>query len=139
MLVNKYIYAKLTADAGVTALVSTRVYPVTVPQAEGTNLYPAIVYSDDYAPHSNNKITSTTHDRCTLTITSWASSYDDASAIDVAVRAALDYQDGTTAGGVTVDLIEWQNSVPGREEGNSAPGGGPYFFRQATYNILERR
>jgi hypothetical protein len=139
MLVNKYIYAKLTAAAGVTALVSTRVYPVSVPQAaEGANLFPAIVYSDSYAPHSNNKISSTTHDRCTLTITSWAASYDQASAIDVAVRAALDYADGT-AGGVTVDLCEWVDSKPGREEGNSAPGGEPYFFRQTTYNILERR
>jgi hypothetical protein len=138
MLVNKYIYAKLTAAAGVTALVSTRVYPVSVPQSEGANLFPAIVYSDSYAPHSNNKISSTTHDRCTLTITSWAASYDAASAIDVAVRAALDYADGT-AGGVTVDLCEWVDSKPGREEGNSAPGGEPYFFRQATYNILERR
>jgi hypothetical protein len=143
MLVNKYIYAKLTAAAGVTALVSTRVYPVSVPQGEGTNLYPAIVYSDSYSPADNSKSEDATHDNCVLTVTSWAASYDDAAAIDVAVRAALDYQDGlgagATAGGVTVDVCEWQNSIPGREEGNSAPGGGPYFFRESTYQIRERR
>jgi hypothetical protein len=140
MIADKYIYAKLTADAGVTALVSTRIYPVFIPQdAE----YPAITYSAVYTPADNTKTDDATHDNCALTLRCWAAKYDDATEIDIAVRAAIDYVDlsgaGVSAGGVTVDVCEWVSSTDGLEEGNSAPGGAPYFFREALYNIREKR
>jgi Protein of unknown function (DUF3168) len=139
MIADRHIYAKLIAATGVTNLVSTRVYPVTIPQ---NALYPAIVYNSVYTPANASKTGPTQHDNCVLTIRSWAATYDLASSIDMAVRAALDYTDnggaGSTVGGVTLDLIQWVSSIDGVEEGNSAPGGGPYFFREATYNLREK-
>lgn len=140
MLADKYIYAKLTANAGVSALVSTRVYPVVIPQ-DAT--YPAIAYSAVYTPADNSKNEDATHDNCAFTLRAWAATYDAAAALDVAIRAALDYDDnsgaGVAAGGVTVDVCEWQSSSDGVEEGNSAPGGGPYFFRESVYSLREKR
>ena len=46
MLIEEAIYTMLTADAGLTALVAKRIYPVTMPQLEkGKTFYPALVYS----------------------------------------------------------------------------------------------
>mgnify|MGYP003440650673 FL=1 len=146
MIADRYIYAKLIADAGVAALVSTRIYPVIAPQDA---VYPLITYSAVYTPADNSKNEDATHDSCAFTLRCWAgdtptkSGYDMASDLDVAVRAALDYVDGSgagvTAGGVTINACEWVSSTDGLEEGNSAPGGAPYFFREALYNIREQR
>lgn len=110
MIADRYIYAKLIADAGVAALVSTRIYPVIAPQDA---VYPLITYSAVYTPADNSKNEDATHDNCAFTLRCWAgdtptkSGYDMASDLDVAVRAALDYVDGSgagvTAGGVTIN------------------------------------
>lgn len=139
MNADKYIYAKLVANAGVTAIVGTRVYPIIIPQ-EST--YPAIAYSAIYTPADNSKVQAATHHNCAFTIRSWAATYDAAAALDKAVLAALDYSDaggaGLSAGGVTVDVIEWQSSTDGMEEGKSDANGAAYFFREAVYNLRER-
>jgi len=140
MIADRYIYAKLIASAGVTALVSTRIYPVIAPQDA---IYPLITYSAVYTPADNSKNEDATHDNCAFTLRLWHAQYDGASSLDVAVRAALDYVDGAgagvTAGGVIINACEWVSSTDGLEEGNSAPGGAPYFFREALYNIREQR
>lgn len=140
MIADKYIYAKLTANAGVSALVSTRVYPIVIPQ---NTAYPAIAYSAVYTPGDPNKNEDATKDHCEFTLRSWASTYDAAAALDVAVRAALDYVDGNgagqTAGGVTIEVCQWMSSKDGMEEGNSEANGSNYFFRESSYFIREVR
>ena len=139
MIADKYIYAALTANAGVSAVVSNRVYPIVIPQDAS---YPAIAYSAMYTPANDTKTQGATHDNCEFVIRSWASTYDAAAALDKLVRAALDYNDGSgagaTAGGVTVDVCEWVSSKDGIAEQNSNAPGSVYFFREAIYNIRER-
>jgi len=139
MIADKYIYAKLTANAGVSALIATRVYPIVIPQNAA---FPAIAYSAIYTPGDHNKTQAATKDNCEFTIRSWAATYDAAAALDKAVRAALDYVDdggeGETAGGVTVEVCEWLSSKDGMEEGASDANGSNYFFRESAYFIRER-
>ena len=52
MIADRYIYAKLIADAGVAALVGTRIYPVIAPQDA---VYPLITYSAVYTPAETAK------------------------------------------------------------------------------------
>lgn len=112
MNVGKYIYAKLTATAGVTALVSTRVYPVILPQ---NATFPAIVYTVSTAPNDSQKTQAANHDKEVVTFRFWADAqygadaYTSVMAIDSAVRAAIDFVSGT-AGSVQVDHCHFDRS-----------------------------
>jgi Protein of unknown function (DUF3168) len=113
MNTGNYIYAKLTATAGVTALVSTRIYPVLMPDKLD---YPAIVYSVSNRPlDANMKDRGPYHDQATVTFNFWADvkygqdGYTSLDAIDAAVRAALDFVTAT-AGGVTCETCKYIGS-----------------------------
>lgn len=113
MNAGNYIYAKLTATAGVTALVSTRIYPVIMPQEAA---FPAIVYSVSNRPlDANMKDRGPYHDVATVTFNYWADvkygqdGYTSLDAIDSAVRAALDFV-SATAGSVTVETCKYLGS-----------------------------
>ena len=98
MKVGRYIYSKLTADSGVSALVATRVYPVLMPQNAA---YPAIVYNVAKAPLDRGKDCDGVYMTATVQITAWAewidgqNAYDKLDAIEAAILAALDYTSGT--------------------------------------------
>lgn len=113
MNAGNYIYAKLTATAGVTALVSTRIYPLLMLQNAA---YPAIVYSVSNRPlDSNMKDRAGYHDVATVSFNFWADiqfgqdAYTSLDAIDAAVRTALDFV-SATAGGVTVETCKYLGS-----------------------------
>lgn len=102
MNAGTYLYAKLSATAGVTALVGTRIYPMLMPQEAD---YPAIVYSVSNRPLDGNmKDVDAYHDRATVTFNYWADiqfgqdAYTTLEAIDAAVRVALDFTSGTSGG-----------------------------------------
>lgn len=139
MRADKYIYAKLTGNSAVAAFAGTGVWPVIVPQGEA---YPAIVFSAVYTPADDSKNSTPGHHNCNLTIRCWHEKYDEAVNMDVAVYNALIAADndgaGDMAGGITIPVIEWINSVDGIEDGNSAPGGKPYFMRESTWFLRER-
>lgn len=139
MRVDKYIYAKLAADTAVAAFVGTGIWPVIVPQGKP---YPAIVFSAVYSPADDSKNSTPGHHNCKLTIRCWHEAYDQAVNMDVAVYNALIAADndgaGDAAGGVTLSVIEWDSSVDGIEDGNSAPGGKPYFMRESNWSIREK-
>jgi hypothetical protein len=113
MNTGKYIYGKLSGTAGVTALVSTRIYPMILPQDA---IYPAIVYSVDNKPlDSNMKDRAGYHDRATVTLNIWAdvkfgqAAYTSLDQIDTAVRTAMDFQTGTS-NGVTCETCKYMGS-----------------------------
>lgn len=112
MNVGKYIYAKLGATAGVTALVSTRIYPVLLPQ---NCVFPAVVYTSRTTPNDSQKTQSANHDREAVTFRVWADvqqgedGYTSVQAIEAAIRAALDFV-SATAGGVQVDHCHFDSS-----------------------------
>lgn len=138
MNTGKYIYAKLSADAGVTALIGSgsdiRLYPVYLPQKAA---YPAVVYTVGNAPNSNSKTDASTHDRAKVTFHIWADAaqgqngYQSVEDIDAAIRAALDYVEGT-AGGVTVDICHYDSSTDGRDDEMTL------FMREAVYTMIVR-
>ena len=135
MNAGNYIYAKLTATAGVTNLVSTRIYPMLMPEKQ---VYPAIVYSVSNRPlDANMKDRAAYHDQATVSFTYWADiqfgqdAYTSLDAIDAAVRTAIDFV-SATAGGVTVEACKYIGSEDVFSEDRLLLG------RQATYQLTTK-
>lgn len=112
---------KLTNTAGVTALVSTRVYLERIPQ--GATL-PCITYQRIDTPrvttHDTSGSAGTAYPR--FQFDAWATTYASARAITDAVRAALNGYRGTITSGadtVTVQaaLVDGETSQPDLEAG----------------------
>lgn len=112
MNVGKYIYAVLSADAGVSALVGDRIYPVIM--AEKTP-FPAIAYSVTSTPKDTKKDGPSDYDRDVVVFNIWADvqqgadGYTKVCDIDLAIRAALDFVEGA-AGGITVEHCHFDES-----------------------------
>jgi len=103
------LFAFLEANAGITALVGTRIFPLRVP--EGATL-PALVYHKISGPsaHSKDGDMSLNHPRYQFTV--WADKYADAKAVRTAVNAALNsFVNGSTMGGIVVDQIIAENDA----------------------------
>ena len=112
MNIGKYIYSVLAADAGVSALVGTRIYPVMIPQ---TSAFPAIVYIVSTTPKDKQKDKVSDKDIESVSFTfladyqQGADAYTKTTGIDAAVRTALDFVEGTAAG-VTVVACHYDGS-----------------------------
>ena len=104
------LFAFLTANTGISALVGARIYPLKIP--EGATL-PALVYHKINGPseHSKDGDMSLNHPRFQLTC--WATKYADAKAVRTAVATALNgFVNGSTMGGaVVVDQIIVDNDA----------------------------
>lgn len=133
MNTGKYIYAKLAADAGVTALVANRIYPVYLPQ---NAVYPAIVYLVENEPVDRQKDLAAYLDRATVKFHIWASAaqgengYAAVEDIDTAIRDTIDFVGADTAGGVSIADAEYLGSSDGRDDEMTL------FMRTATYRIV---
>lgn len=90
MTPGERVYALLSANAGVSAIVSTRIYPLIAPQ---TAAFPRVVYS---SPSGQRAETLTGHSasRVRMQIDAYATTYLGAQALADAIDAAFD----TTAG-----------------------------------------
>lgn len=135
MRAGNYIYAKLTATAGVTNLVQSRIYPLLMPEKQ---FYPAIVYSVSNRPlDANMKDRAAYHDVATVSFTYWADiqfgqdAYTSLDAIDAAVRTAIDFV-SATAGGVTCETCKYIGSEDVFSEDRLLLG------RQATYQLTTK-
>jgi hypothetical protein len=139
MQIGKYIHAKLTAAAPVTAIVGTganaRIYPVFLPMnTTGTS----VVYMVEPEPHGASKSDEGTHLRSNVTLHLWADvsqgqlAYSTLEDLDVAIYDALNYVDAT-AGGVTVESCRHLKTTDWRDEQNM------YFLKTAVYTIVHRR
>jgi hypothetical protein len=80
------IYSRLTAYAGVADLVSTRVYPVVMPQ---NTSFPAITYQTNAREKNPTFGADSTISNKEMRITSWASTYSGAKDLAAEVLAAL--------------------------------------------------
>jgi uncharacterized protein DUF3168 len=103
------LFTLLSTNAGISALVATRIYPLRIP--EGATL-PAVAYHKVTGPrtHSKDGDMSLSHPR--FQVTCWAKDYSDAKAVRDAVIAALDgFTDGGTMGGVVVDQVIVENDL----------------------------
>ena len=134
MNVGKYIYSVLAADAGVSALVGSKIYPVIIGEKVAL---PAIQYMVDAVPKDTQKDKASDYDKETVVFHFWADAlqggngYDSVCNIDAAVRTALDFVSGTAAG-VTVEHCHYDGSKDVFTEDRMAIG------RQATYTFITR-
>jgi len=113
--IEEGLYARLSGTAGVTALVSTRIYPMAIPQ---DITLPAIAYqriSGLRIPEHDGPSGLATG---RVQFTCQGTSYSSAKAVATAVRAALDCYSGAItvgAGSVTVESCFLQNEYDGFE------------------------
>lgn len=135
MNAGKYIYSKLSADAGVTALVGDRIYPVWMPQNAS---FPAIVYTTSNAPLDQTKDHAGWLDKTDITFdiiadfAQGASAYNSTIDIDIAIRAAIDFVN-STSGGVTVDGCKYLGGRDIRDEDRVL------CVRQSNYQMIIRK
>ena len=95
--------AHLLADTGLSALISARVYPVTLPQ-NGT--LPAVTYSkvSGIRHVQLDGTPSSAHSRFRLD--GWASSYSGVKALEAALMAAMDGLSGAVGAMAPIDFYE---------------------------------
>lgn len=114
MVIEEALYAHLVGTAGVAALVSTRIYPQTIPQDVAL---PAIAYQriSGVREYSQSGPSQLAHPRFQLTCQ--AATYAGAKALANAVRAALSGYKGTMGGvgGVVVGGCFVVNETDGFE------------------------
>ena len=95
MIIGDAIYNILSNAAPLTALVGTKIYPVSAPQ---TTAFPFVVYSIGGGNVTDQKDGSSPIDDNGLEIDCYAKSYRDAHGVANAIRTALDDYSGTAAG-----------------------------------------
>jgi len=101
------IYSKLTADATVDSLVSTRIFPNIVPQGESM---PAVTYQMISAVPQETTDTAQGWRVGRFQITCWAETYSGAKELSEAVRKDLHRYSGTV-NGVVIDSIMLENEL----------------------------
>jgi hypothetical protein len=87
MTIEAGLYAHLCADSSVAALVSTRIYPLLVPQ-DAT--LPALAYQRISGPRDHAHTGATGLALARMQLTYVAASYEDTKSLAEAVRAAMD-------------------------------------------------
>lgn len=107
MAIAEAIYARLDGAAGLTALVSHRIYPVQAPQAA---TLPYVIYREVSAERISAMGADTGMVRPRYQVSVFASSWSSAHAVATQVRLALQRFRGTSAG-VTIEEIFMQNSL----------------------------
>lgn len=108
MNVGAITYNILSNDATLTAIISTRIYPVKAPQGDVTKcvVYNRVSTDSEFTKEDYHK-----YDVVTMQIASYAKQYGQVIAIAEAVRGALVDSNGTTVGAVTVDRIFFENQT----------------------------
>jgi hypothetical protein len=109
-MIEATLFTLLTANAGVTALVGTRVYPVQLPQAPTT---PAVSYQL-ISEHREGSFAGPSGLPGTLIqVDSWSDTYLGVKTLATAVRLALDGYQGTPAGGdrIQASILENQSDI----------------------------
>lgn len=99
-MIQEGLYATLAADAGVSALVGVRIYPVNVPQSDYTDStkFPCVVYKIDGKDRQVRFAGTDTLVSAGLSVDCYAKTYAEAQSLAEAVRGALVDFSGTMTG-----------------------------------------
>jgi hypothetical protein len=132
-MIGKAIYAQLAATAAVTAIISTRIYPQTVPETSRT--YPCVAYDGDAAEIDDTYDGSSGLAYQTIKVGCLAASYAGMDALAKVVFDALSDGSGTW-GGIKVQgcFFEGDDEPPP----NSIQGRGPDYLiyeRELTFKL----
>ena len=94
MIANN-LYTYLIAQLGITSVISTRIYPLILPQKP---IYPAITYHDDDSNYIESFDGQTGLTRATFQLDGWATTYAGATIVGDAIKAALKNISGSFGG-----------------------------------------
>lgn len=113
MVVGKAIYNILANYAGLTALVSTRIYPVSAGQQAS---FPYVVFDIQRTDPVNRMSGRARMNQIYLTVTAYAKKYDEAASIAVQISNALDRVTPGTYNGVVIQGIIFENQQDGLQD-----------------------
>lgn len=100
-MIEQAIYTRLGAFAGLTALVSTRIYPALLPQDP---VYPAVTYTTISAERVSAMGADPGVARRRMQVSAWGATFTSASDVAEQVRAALQRHRGTADGTEILDI-----------------------------------
>lgn len=103
MSIESGLYAKVTGNAGVSALIGTRLYPLVLPQNPTLPAASYQVISGDSAYTIGTQAAQIRKPR--FQISAWASSYDTAKSVIRAIRTALDHQTASWSGVTVLGVV----------------------------------
>lgn len=124
-MIESGIVALISDDAGIVALIGTRVYAVLVPE---TVTYPCLSYQV-VSSVSNYTIDRKEFGQKRIQFDCWANRYSDAEAVKQALRNVLDMYSGTLTDGTRV-LGTFREVEIDFFEANSGVSGNPGIYRR---------
>lgn len=137
MNLSGILYTILSADATVTAICSTRIYPLTIPQKPDGSGYPGVTITIISDEPSDTKTEASTLDAWRVQIDSYARTALQAQQLDSAIRAAIDRYRGSVV--VTGDATYFVDGVR-RENANEIMEPEKDIFRRSVdYQIRLHR
>lgn len=126
MTIEEDLFARLSADADVSALVGARIYPIRAPQAAAL---PRIVFQRQEAENLGTLAGRGTHDRVQVQVECFAETVEQARALATAATLALDAWRGTGA-------VNWCRVI-GRQQGiEASPQADPGVKRDALLLLI---
>lgn len=129
-MTGKAIYGILAANAAVTALVSTRIYPDIATQDA---VFPFLVYMIESTGPSDTKDGASKLDVVDFSLTAYAKTYTQAQDIAAAARTALDRYKGTV-NGVNVQSVHFKDQQSSQMEVDEK-----VFIVNQVYGLRQRR
>lgn len=121
------IQKRLVTDHGVSALISSRVYPVLMPDDP---TLPAATYQRASTVRDYTTTGPVSLSRIRLQVDSWGRTYADVKALDAAIRVCLEAFSGMLPDGTYVDSIQIDSSQ------DLYDGSARYFRISTDYLIL---
>jgi len=89
MPVESKIYSALSGATVVTAVVSSRIYPMAIPQSLGVAAFPALVYARAGSLRVNSLSGYSNLENAQVEITCWATRYNDAKDLSTRVHSIM--------------------------------------------------
>lgn len=107
-MIEHFIFQLLSNDAGVAAIVESRIYPVLLPQ---NPVWPCVGYNVEHGQEGKTFDGQGTAQEANVEIDCWSENHAGMLDLFEAVKAALKNYSGTLAG-VTVDAIYINSTLP---------------------------
>jgi len=119
MNIEEALYAHVTGDASIAALISDRFYPLRAPQGAAL---PYAVYQRISTPRIRSQSGPSGLARPRFQVTCYASSYSQSRQLANLMRISLDGFRGTMGGGVSVGAVFLENEMDTYEDETGAFG-----------------
>ncbi len=138
MSLKSELYTKLTADATLSALISTRLYP---DRADQTTTMPYITYEDvtQETTHHLLGVAGTGFAMVTVQFSIWAENPKSRSDVEAALRIALDGKHKEFFGAIWINSIRYTNGNDTLEDAEDGSQGSMVFGKFMDFEIKHER